>query len=208
MNCFSIATLAVSALLGSISFDLSAQSLPSHPDDPTAKRIDTMQITIGLPSPLMSSSDSGASASGGSAPPRSIVTRDVRSLVVVWRTGNGRIDYTFDPAMIQCDGPAVDSYSTSDLLEMIARAAIIEGVARGHTRCTGSPDAASIIYHNSCIYRTGSGSATSFSVCSPTAFCRYAFIAGCTADDTAPMLTELPVANRCDGGGSATVSIH
>ena len=58
-----------------------------------------MQITIGLPSPLMSSSDSGASASGGSAPPRSIVTRDVRSLVVVWRTGNGRIDYTFDPAL-------------------------------------------------------------------------------------------------------------
>lgn len=158
-----------------------------------------------MTSPTASFMAGHASPGPGPSPSsQSVNNCELRSLVIVWHTSVGRAEYTIDPASIRGTGSAIDSYTTSALLEMIARAAVITGIAEGYTPCGGSVGAQSVVYRNSCIQRTGSGSATRFIACDNMAFCRYAFAASCSTNGTMPTLTDLPVANRCNG---ATVGI-
>lgn len=83
---------------------------------------------------------------------------------------NGHVSYQIDISTIQFrgDGSVVNSISTADLFKAMGKAAVLKGVQAGRTPC-GACTAPSYteVRQPACVFRSGSGLQTQFSICAP-----------------------------------------
>ncbi len=87
--------------------------------------------------------------------------------MVLWRTQSGANQYTINPASITFEDSAnvLNGLSASTIFARIEAATAVRGGELGYSavNCTVTPTAS--VFTNAGVYRSGSGSSTTFSVC-------------------------------------------
>jgi hypothetical protein len=146
-NILSLACLL--ALL--LPLTLSAQVIPPGPGNATA--IDTLSITTTWThvDPVFGKTTKTKASWEG----------------IVWRTQSGATQYTINPASISFEDSAnvVDSLSASWIFARIEAATAVRAGELGYAPigCSATPTAS--IFTSAGVYRSGTGSSTTFSVC-------------------------------------------
>ncbi len=170
---------------------------PVHPEDPAAEFLGTMKLHVSLQSEVESE--------------RSTLSDDLRNIagnIAVFRS-EGRIDYCIDAESIQVigEGGWLDGVATKLLFDLIARTAILQGITEGYSVCPSacSQSAASRVYADACVKRSGNGSSTKLTRCDPnsTASSMREYSVCCPLGLPVPVITMLRSTGvPCDQGGN------
>lgn len=115
------------------------------------------------------------------------------SEIWVTRSAGGQIQYVVNPQLIYFsgDGSKVDAMSTTQIFDLVAQAAVSEGISLGYTSCPGSctSPATAIVRIPACVLRTGTGILTHFTVCSGSGCCVRVYDVCCPNGAGAPSVT-------------------
>ncbi len=93
-------------------------------------------------------------------------TGSVSSEIFFWRTATGNIQIQLNTSSISSTGSAIDKFSSDELFELLSRAGIQKAMQMGLVTLNSN----TTVYTDGCYTRTGSGSTTSFTVCSPRVY--------------------------------------
>jgi hypothetical protein len=89
-------------------------------------------------------------------------TGQIISEITVYLTGGGQVVFSISSSTIQSTDGGIDQLSTSQVYDLIGAATVATANKAGYLHCTASTDAATTVSAESCVTRTGSGSATRF----------------------------------------------
>ena len=183
----SLPTLLLCAILLSTTAWSQRSDVPRHPDDPNAEMIGTLKFNITPQSEVQHERSIVSDATGC-----------INGNVAVFRS-EGRIDYCVDIESVKFlgDGGLLDAMSTKLLFDLVARTAILQGLADGvaacSSNCTQGEISLSRVYTAACVTRSGSGSGTSFKPCESqaSAVCMREYSVCCPLGLPLPLITMI-----------------
>lgn len=145
---------------GMILFPVSVDA-QSHPTDSEAEYVTTFEVTADI-----------------------VAAVDAQSHheIGVWLMPDSSYDYVLDIASIEFTGACtgLDQVPLADIVEAGTDAAIVEGTDLGYVNCSVSVSEVTVdVWSASCASRSGSGSTTSFSICSPVEWCTRVYDVDC-----------------------------
>jgi len=172
-----------------------------HPS-PTATYIGSFRCIVNLDADFM-----GTRTSDG----RGILTEEEKKgltasqIITLWSVGGGT-DYVLDPDSLTFsgDGTWLNQNSAVTLFDLLAKAAVAQGVVLGYTPCAVSCNPGSVTVHAytpSCVRRVGTGISTLIVAQDPSVLCMREFMVCCPTGVTAPQVTPmLHEGTTCSGG--------
>jgi|GEM_PF-2847135 len=174
-----------------------------HPLVPSARLAGTFRVTIYV---------ENSSQSRNSDEDRGVLSDDKKGwrlsqMICVWSV-SGNNEYTLDPDSLSFtgEGPWDTENSIVELYDLLAKAAVAEGIALGYTPCSSNCIGTGVpivrVYQPSCVQRTGTGSATRLIPQDPAVLCNREYVVCCPNGIATPTIT--PILHEgvgCSGAG-------
>lgn len=167
----------------------------AHPTDPNATQVDSFTVTVPLTHQYW---DQGK---------RKLASGDIITSVTVFATSGGN-EYVLDAtsSTFTGDAPAIDNNTASTMYELTAVEAVRIGVARNDTPCPSNcaQPATTKAWVQGCVERHGSGTGTSFTECSGSAWGYRDLTACCPQSEPPNVLVIGRSGPTCTGGCEET----
>lgn len=199
MKAYTNALFLTAVLLLIAACTAMAQTPPTHPD-PTAVYLGSFTVTVTISAGTLQSRSSGAGLNSASAAEGEC---QIKAGVSVWRLANGQIDYILDASSVQFVGDcgAID-LSPSDVFALLAKEALVQGIAMNYSPCTPNCDdqQTSRAYSALCVRSVGTDHP--YIPCDMTSLCYREFTYCCPNGTSSPTVTEVPRQGEGCGAGA------
>lgn len=204
------ATVCAFLLMSSIAL---AQAPPCISDNPDAVPIDTIRTSLSIASiddPAVADTtvavDSSSADTSISYRAKGKSNGQITLDICIWRTETG-ITYSIPLNSIRFsgEGSAIDSMPTATLFDLLAQAAIGQGLAAGYSTCPRVCGTGFVhVVLPACVRRSGKGLDTKFESCVPDACCDRTYSICCPDGGTTPYIELVGAAGAdCPAGDAA-----